>query len=220
VTEEPVRRYLDHAIANGAPLFSGALLTMEGRIKVGPWLSFDARQEFRGHAFTWTARAGLGHVRPLRVIDRYADGAGSTDGRLFGRVRFLHAADADTARAAAGRAAAESIWVPWNLLPEHGVQWRAESETEIVARFEVPPERVELRLGIDADGAARTVSVMRWGNAGQDHFGYIPFGGHVYAEQRFGPFTLPSRVTVGWWFGTPRYTPFFDATILSIEPIG
>jgi hypothetical protein len=99
------------------------------------------------------------------------------------------------------------------------VRWRAESETEIVARFEVPPERVELRLGIDADGAARTVSVMRWGNAGQDHFGYIPFGGHVYAEQRFGSFTLPSRVSVGWWFGTPRYAPFFDATILSIEPI-
>ena len=41
----------------------------------------------------------------------------------------------------------------------------------------------------------------------------------VYAEQRFGSFTLPSRVSVGWWFGTPRYAPFFDATILSIEPI-
>ena len=218
--EEAVRRYLNHTIAEGAPLHSGALLAMEGRIKVGPWLSFDARQEFHGHAFTWSARAGLGPFRPLRVVDRYADGAGSTEGRL-GRVRFLHAADKDTTRAAAGRAASESIWVPETLLPERGVQWRAESDSEIVATFDVPPERPELRLGIDAaSGAVRTVSLMRWGNSGQDHFGYIPFGGSIHEEQRFGHFTLPSRVTIGWWFGTPRYQPFFEATILSAERVG
>src|SRR6266480_7021178 len=77
---------------DGAPLKSGALLAMEGRIKVGPWLSFDARQEFHGHDFTWRARAGVGRFRPLRVIDRYAAGEGSTEGRAFGRLRFLHAA--------------------------------------------------------------------------------------------------------------------------------
>jgi hypothetical protein len=219
VIDEPVRRYLTHTIADGAPLHSGALLAMEGRIKVGPWLSFDARQEFHGHAFTWSARAGLGRFRPLRVIDRYVDGTGSTEGRLFGRMRFMHSDDENTARAAAGRAAAESIWVPATLLPENGVEWRAESDSEIVASFDVPPERAELRLSIAANGALRAVSVMRWGNVGQDHFGYIPFGAGIHAEQRFGEFTLPSRVTVGWWFGTPRYEPFFEATILSAEPI-
>ena len=39
------------------------------------------------------------------------------------------------------------------------------------------------------------------------------------AGQRFGDLVLPSRVTVGWWFGTPRYEPFFEATILSAEPL-
>jgi len=24
----------------------------------------------------------------------------------------------------------------------------------------------------------------------------------------------------GWWFGTPRYEPFFEATIRSVEPLG
>jgi hypothetical protein len=116
VIDAPVQRYLAHAIAEGAPLSSGALLAMEGRIKVGRWLSCDARQEFHGHAFTWTARAGLGRVRPLRVTDRYAAGAGSTEGRL-GPVRFLHADDENTARSGAGRAAAESIWVPESCCP-------------------------------------------------------------------------------------------------------
>jgi hypothetical protein len=218
VIDEPVQRYLSHAIAAGAPLKCGALLAMQGRIRVGAWLSFDARQEFHGHAFTWSARAGLGPFRPLRVTDRYADGAGSTEGRI-GPLRFLHADDENTARAAAGRAAAESIWVPETLLPERGVSWRAESDTQIVASFEVPPEQVELHLTIDEQGGPRTVSLMRWGNVGQDHFGYIPFGGEIHEERRFGLFTLPSRVTVGWWFGTPRHQPFFEAAILSVERV-
>ena len=36
--DEPVRRHLTHAIAEGAPLNSGALLAMEGRIRAGRWL--------------------------------------------------------------------------------------------------------------------------------------------------------------------------------------
>ena len=69
---------------------------MRGRIRVGPWLAFDAVQEFAGHEFTW----------------------------------------------------------------------RAEADDRIVATFDVPPERVELRLGIDAAGALRSVSLPRWGDVG------------------------------------------------------
>jgi hypothetical protein len=49
--------------------------------------------------------------------------------------------------------------------------------------------------------------------------GYIPCGGEVEAEQRFGDFAIASRVTVGWWFATPRWAPFFKADILSAEPL-
>src|SRR5215210_1965854 len=120
-----------------------------------------------------------GPVKPLHVVDRYQDGAGSTTGTVLGRLRFLHADDANTARAAAGRAAAESIWVPSTLLPDHGVVWRAEADDVIVARVSVAPERPDVRLHIDAAGAVRSVSVLRWGNAGQREFGYIPFGGDI-----------------------------------------
>jgi hypothetical protein len=218
VTPDPVQRYLSHAMPDGAPRHSGALLAMKGRIKVGRWLAFDARQEFHDHDFTWRARAGLGPLRPLRVTDRYAGGEGSTEGWLLGRIRFLRADGEDVSRAAAGRAAAESIWVPQTLTPQRGVRWRAESESEIVAAFHVAPEDVELRLTIDARGAVRAVSLLRWGDVGQDRFGYIPFGGTVHAEQRFGDLVLPSRVSIGWWYGTPRYEPFFEARILSAEP--
>src|SRR3954471_3018311 len=102
--EEPVQRYLNHALAPGAAIGRGRRVSMVGRIKVGGWLTFDAVQEMSavGHGFTWTARAGLGPFRPLRVVDRYCPDAGSTEARLFGRWRFLHADDEDTARSAAG----------------------------------------------------------------------------------------------------------------------
>jgi hypothetical protein len=147
-------------------------------------------------------------------------GSGSTDGRIFGRLSFLHADDENTARAGAARGAVESIWVPASLMPDRGVTWRAETPNLIVANFDVPPERPEVRLTIDNAGAVRSVSVMRWGNVDQDDYGYIPFGGIVSADRRFGDFVLPSQVRVGWWFGTRRFAPFFEAEILDAAPVG
>jgi hypothetical protein len=217
--DEPVRRYLLHAIAVGSPISTGVRLRMTGRINVGRWLSFSAEQEFRGHAFAWRARAGWGSFKPLQVVDEYDGRAGSTEGRLLGRVRFMHAAGQDTARAAAGRAAAESIWVPGALLPGPDVAWRAEADDRIVVRLLVPPERPEVTLRLTETGAVRSVSLLRWGKVGQKAFGYIPFGAIVHAERRFGDLTLPSEIEVGWWFGTPRYKPFFEASLLEAQPI-
>ncbi|HEY0507615.1 MAG TPA: DUF6544 family protein [Blastococcus sp.] len=216
--EEPVRRYLTHALVDGAALHEDVELTMVGRIKAGSWLAFSARQQFAGHDFEWRARAGWGAFKPVHVTDRYSDGKGSTVGRLFGRFPFLDASGEDTTRAAAGRGAVESIWVPASLLPERGVRWRAEADDHIVATFSAPPEHPDLHLRIDARGAVTSVSVLRWGKVAQPDFGYIPFGADVHAERRFGGVCIPSQVTVGWWFGTPRFAPFFESTVLEAWP--
>jgi hypothetical protein len=104
-------------------------------------------------------------------------------------------------------------------LPQTGVRWRAESDELIVATWDVPPERPQLRLGIDAEGAVRTTSLMRWDNGRHGLHGYIPCGGHVLEERRFGNVRIPSRISVGWWYGTPRYKPFFEATITAAAPL-
>ena len=218
--DEPVVRYLTHAIAEGTPLAPGVTLRMSGRIRVRLWLPFTADQECDGRSFTWRARVGRGSFTPLVVTDRFADGAGSTDGRLLGRVPLFHADDPDTGRSAAGRAALEAILAPIGLLPRAGVAWRAEDDDTIAAALEIPPERPEVRIGIDGRGAVRSVSALRWGNAGQDAFGYIPFGGHIHAERTFGGLTVPSRLSVGWWFGTPRDEPFVEAEITDLAQLG
>ncbi len=217
--DEPVRRYFGHAISDGAALPSGVRMAMRGRIKVGLWLPFTAEQTVDGRSFTWRARVGRGPLTPLRVIDRYADGAGSTEGRLLGRVTLFHAEDVNTARSAATRAAIEGVvFAPPSVLPGRGVTWRAETDDVIVARFDLPPEQPEVRVQIDDHGAIRHVSALRWGNAGEQTFRYIPFGGEIHSERRFGDLVVPSTLTVGWWFDTPRYAPFFHAEISAVTP--
>jgi hypothetical protein len=217
--DEPVRRHFSHAISDGAALTNGVRITMSGRIKVGLWLPFSAEQTVDGRSFEWRARVGRGPLTPLRVTDRYADAAGSTEGRLLGRVTLFHAADVNTARSAATRAAIESVvFAPPSVLPGRGVTWRAETDEVIVACFDLPPERPEVRVCIDEHGAIRTISALRWGNAGEKPFQYIPFGGDVHAERRFGDLVLPSSLSVGWWFDTPRYAAFFRAEINAVTP--
>jgi uncharacterized protein DUF6544 len=210
---EPVRRYLSHAISEGTELGTGVSLTMTGRIKVGLWLPFSARQECDGRSFAWRARVGFGPLTALAVVDRFGQRGGSMDGRLLGRIRIFHAEDENTRRSAAGRAALEAVYTPASLLPQRGVNWRAESEGEIVASWDVPPERPELHLEIDDRGAVRAYWAARWGSTGQKAFGYIPCGCDVGAERRFGDLVVPSRITGAWWFGTPRQAPFYRAEI-------
>jgi Family of unknown function (DUF6920) len=106
-----------------------------------------------------------------------------------------------------------------SLLPQRGVSWRADSDEEIVAVWKVPPERPEVHVRIDRDGALRQTWLMRWDNGEHGECGYIPCGGDVLAGRRFGDLTVASSVCVGWWFGTPRYDPFFEAEILGAEPL-
>lgn len=217
--DEPVRRYLAHALVDGTALHERIELRMAGRIKAGVRLRFSATQRMTEGGYEWRARAGLGPVRPLHVVDRYADGAGSTDGRVFGRLRFLHAEDEDTLRSAAGRAAVEYMWLPARLLPDRGVDWRALAPDHIVATLDVAPERPEVHLRLDALGGVRSVWLMRWGNVGTAEYGAIPFGAEISAERRFGDVVIPSRVRVGWWYGTPRWAPFFEAGVLDVRPL-
>ena len=141
---------------------------MRGRIKVGVWLPFTAVQTVDGRSFAWQAQVGRWPLQPLRVTDGYADAIGRTEGRLLGHLKLFGAEDFDTARSAATRTAIESVvFAPPSVLPDRGVTWRAETDHVIVARFDLPPEHPEVRLCIDDHGAQRTVSALRWGNAGE-----------------------------------------------------
>jgi hypothetical protein len=212
--DEPVRRYFRHALGDGAPPGPRVRLQLSGRIRVAAWLRFTSVWDGDGRSFSWRAVAGPGRFRLLRVHDHFADGAGFMDIRLRPSLRLLHVENADTARSGAGRAALEALWTPPALLPDLGVNWHAESDEVIVAAYDVPPERPQLRITIGPDGAVQSWRAERWRDSKR---GYLPFGADVHAERTFGALTIPSRVTAGWGHGTGHWTPFFESEVTDLD---
>jgi hypothetical protein len=191
---------------------------MTGRIKLGLWVPFTASQDCDGRSFEWRARVGPGPLKPLEVVDRYANGAGSVTGRLLGRYQLFHQADLNIHRSAAARAAIEAVLTPASLLPGRGVSWQADDRGHIVASSYLAPEQLNVHMEIDPAGALRNVSLRRWGDTGKHSHGYLTFGGEVHAERRFGDLVVPSDLTIVWRYGTAGYKPFFRAQICALQP--
>jgi hypothetical protein len=128
---DPVRRYLSRAIALGTPLARSAYVRMRGRIKVGVWLPFRAREVLSPHhGFLWAARAaGL-----ISGSDRYVDGAGRSEW-AFVRRTLVRADGPNITRSAAGRAGAEAMWLPTALLPRYGVRWSGPGPGSAISSF-------------------------------------------------------------------------------------
>jgi hypothetical protein len=215
------RRYLAHAIAPGAGLASVAVLQMTGSIRLGGrWLPFEAEQVLAPpRGFVWEATARRGWLR-FSGADSYAAGSGEVDFRLWGLLPVGRSSGPDTSRAGRGRLAAESFWLPPSLLPGGQVEWRQGGDETAEAVVEVDGDRIPVRLSVDADGRLRGVAMQRWGNQTEDgRFALIPFGGDVQDEQRFGDYTIPTAVRVGWWYGTDRFADheFFRATVTHAE---
>jgi hypothetical protein len=216
---EPVQRYLRAAIAPGTPLASSALLRMRGHIKIGRWVPFHARQLLAPrYGFQWTARAG----GVLTGFDRYADGQGQMRWKLLGLLPVMRADGPDVTRSAAGRAAAEAIWVPTTLLPRFGIRWTAVDDDHLVARYDVDAVEIEARYRIDADGRLASIVFDRWGDPRRTGtWGLHPFGGEMTARTTFDGLTIPSAGRFGWFYGTDQWSDgeFFRYQITELQRI-
>lgn len=211
---EPVRRYLGKAILPGAPLSPAWVLQMKGRIKVGIWLPFAARQELDGSSFVWRARVPSGKVALLEVTDSFADGEGGMAGRIAGRQVFADTGE-DACRSAATRAVMESTMVPATLLPSTGVEWTSVSENEIRFRRPELPLAEEVTIRISPDGSPSEVEAPRWLKEKDEPGALVPFRcrleGFIEREGQ----VVPDGLTAGWVKGS--FEPFFEARITAVE---
>jgi hypothetical protein len=64
--------------------------------------------------------------------------------------------------------------------------------------------KITADLDVDADGRLLSVAVRRWGNPDGGRWDENSFGGAVEDERTFGGMTIPTRMTVGWFYGTAR----------------
>jgi hypothetical protein len=129
--------------------------------------SDDARQHYGGpmvalpcppgpqpphQGFVWTARvAGV-----IAGSDHYLDGAGGMDWKLAGLVTVAHADGPDVSRSAAGRGAAEAVWLPTAMLPRFGVRWSAHDDTHITARYHLGATPIDVHYSPKGISAVRS----------------------------------------------------------------
>jgi len=210
---EPARRWLCHAIAPGTPLWGSAELTMHGRIKLGRWRPFTARQVLSPPGgYTWAATARLAGL-PVTGYDRLSSGAGEMRWRLLRLFPVLTAAGPDITRSAYGRMAGEIVLIPTAFLT---AAWTlGEHADTAVATWQFGDDTESAELRVAESGRLAEIRVNRWGNPGGAPFGRYPFGVRVEAEARFGGITIPSVFRAGWWWGTERQHEgeFFRAEI-------
>lgn len=212
---EPARRYLVHAMAPNTQLANAVRLRMHGEIKLGAWRPFEAEQVIsRTRGLIWTARTRLFGV-PVSGFDRFIDGEGEMRWKLFGAIPFMTASGPDITRSAAGRLAGESMWLP-SMLCDPSVAWEAADASHPTGHLAFAGHAVPVTLTIGSHGEIQQTAMPRWGNPNREPFAERPFGGVVEAERTFDGYTIPSRVRVGWYFGTERFErdgEFFRCTI-------
>lgn len=214
---DPVRRFLRTAIRPGTPLVTGVRLGMHGRIKIGRWLPFTARQVLNPHQGTiWAARA----AGVIAGSDRYLEGVGAMKWKLAGLVTVSRSDGPDVSQSTAGRAGAEGIWVPTALLPRFGVTWTATDEDHITAHHQLGTTPVEIHLDLDPQGQIESLVFDRWGDPDQTGtWAWHRFGGEITAYRSFEGLSIPSAGKLGWHFGTDRWATgeFFRYELTSLR---
>jgi hypothetical protein len=218
---EVARRYFGHAIAPGTPLYTVALLEMEGIFLLGrrenhQTYAMKAREVIRApDQFVWLPRLSSGPVT-VSGSDGLVAGRAWTRFFLAGTVPVAAVESSpDLVRSAGFRGAAEAaLWLPATLLPRRGARWEEAAPNRARVTIEGGGYPVTLELTLDSAGAVKEIVGQRWSNANSDKvFRLQPFGGTVTAERRFGGFTVPSEVAMGNHYGTPDYLPFFQARL-------
>lgn len=215
----PARRLLTASLVPDAALAGTVVLQMEGRIRLGRWLPFTARQVLSvGRGFVWAARVGWG---PLVVTghDMLVHEEGGLDFRLWGLVPVARAAGADIDRSTVGRLAAETVaWAPQGLTPAMGATWTGVDDHRAVVTLPVGSHRVDVTVTVDDDGHATELSLARWGNPDGGAFDWHSFGGSVTGWDTFEGTVIGTRGTVGWHWDTPdRRATFFEWAVTDIE---
>lgn len=200
---DPVQAYLRSSIAPGTPLAQTARIRMRGRIKVGRWAPFRARQVLAPHhGFLWMARVAW----LVSGSDHYVLGRGAMDWKLAGLISVAHGEGPDISRSAAGRAGAEAVWLPTALLPRFGVEWSADDATKVSARYRIDGHPVQIHLRLTDRGRISSAVLRRWGDPDDTGTsGYHAFGVDYTDYGSFGGLTIPVAGRAGWHHGSDRW---------------
>jgi hypothetical protein len=152
---------------------------------------------------------------PIVGSDRIVDGIGVMQWKMLGLFPVMTGSGSDITRSAAGRLQTESVLLP-SVFCSDQMSWTSLNSSHFHSSFVLQGEQAELDLTIDQKGQLKTAKIPRWGNPEGAAHHYVDFGAIVEEEGTFCGYTIPTRLRVGWYFGTERFESegeFFRATI-------
>lgn len=194
---EPARRWLTHAIAPGTPLQRSVALAQHGQIRLGSWRPFQATQVLAPpDGFVWTVTTRVMGL-PVTGFDRYTRGTGQLRHRLLWLVPVASATGPDITRGAAGRLAAELVFVPAAALTAQ-VRWRPVDEHRATMLVPIGDHTHAVTLSVADSGALEQVSTLRWARLGREPYRQHAFTVVVHEEASFDGYTIPGHLTAGY----------------------
>jgi hypothetical protein len=119
-------------------------------------------------------------------------------------IPVMTASGSDIGRSAASHVKAETVWLP-SVLCGDDVSWTEQDSCHPHPWFTVRTDTQPLAITIDGYGRLKSIKLQRWGNPEGGEFHDADFGGVVEKEGTFGGYTVPTRVLIGWHFGTDRF---------------
>ncbi len=173
---EAAARWLCASIPAGTPLTKAAVLRMRGEIKLGSWRPFTASQVVSaGTGFIWAATTRVAGL-PFSGFDRYSSGSGQMRWRVLGAVPVMSAAGPDLDRSAAGRLAAESVFVPTGY---NQATWAPGPDADsTLATWHIDDHVETVQLGVAADGAPARDQHVQMGQPGRHTARSAPLRDH------------------------------------------
>ncbi len=220
---DPAKRYLRHAIREGAPLRRAARLHVAGSFRLGnTWLPFTGTESLvPPHGFVWRADVGLTASGRRWVEGQLEDFAHAQVWR-YGTFPILHEESTpDLVKWAADRLLIDTLWCPSALLPQFGAVWESVDDKRVSVRIPVQDEAANLILTVADSGRLEAFRLLRWGNPfSPDVWGRYLFGGEVTAEHTFGDYTIPTRYRASWEPGTRGELPAFEPRVVRARWFG
>jgi hypothetical protein len=210
---EALQRWLRRAVASGVVLGTAVHLSMHGQLRLrGTWRDFAADQLIvPGRGYVWAATLAFGGL-PCRGFDSYVDGVGEMRWKVLGALPVLSATGEDVSRSAAGRLAVECVVAPTGFGSAH---WTGTADPDVVrGRFCTEHGCDDVDVRVDAHGDVVSASMLRWG-AEDGPARLREFGADASAHATFAGVSIPTRLRVGWDWGTERWATgeFFRAEI-------
>jgi hypothetical protein len=208
----------------GAPACRRFDVRQSGEIRMAPdkpWIPFEAEQwlDTAGLDFHWLARARMGRILPVAVVDSFKAGHGLLTVRLFGVLAVVNAEGPDVDRGEAMRALAEIPWRPSALADAPYLSWSEVSSNTLRAEYDDGKTRCHVDLEVDGYGGVRSASAPDRPRAVQNESLETPWRGEFSEYREFDGMRVPTRAEVSWLLPEGVFT-YFRCQVTEFRAVG